>query len=96
MQYLKRLKNLKYDRHIYRQIEPGTFVYIRDYQGPTNTAGYFVLETYENGAIVSSLEGANVKFRHGDGPLERAEEYRPAFRWRKGDFHEYAAARYGH
>ena len=91
MQYLKRLKNLKYDRHIYRQIEPGTFVYIRDYQGPTNTAGYFVLETYENGAIVSSLEGANVKFdtetgrwsapksivRHFDGEKETFTNTQP-------------------
>lgn len=90
-QYLKRLKNLKYDRHIYRQIEPGTFVYIRDYQGPTNTAGYFVLETYENGAIVSSLEGANVKFdtetgrwsapksivRHFDGEKETFTNTQP-------------------
>lgn len=62
MQYLKRMKNMKYDRHIYRQIEPGTFVYIRDFQGQTNAAGYFVLETYEDGAIVSSLEASNVKF----------------------------------
>ncbi len=62
LQYLKRMKNMKYDRHIYRQIEPGTFVYIRDYQGVTNSAAYFALETYENDAIVSSLEGAGVKY----------------------------------
>ena len=90
-QYIKRKQNTKYDRHIYRQIEPGTFVYIRDYQGPTNTAGYFVLETYENGAIVSSLEGANVKFdtetgrwsapksivRHFDGEKETFTNTQP-------------------
>ena len=28
-QYIKRKQNTKYDRHIYRQIEPGIFAYIR-------------------------------------------------------------------
>ena len=30
-QYIKRKQNTKYDRHIYRQIEPGIFAYIRGY-----------------------------------------------------------------
>lgn len=29
MNYIKRIKGIKYDQHIYRQIEPGTFIYIR-------------------------------------------------------------------
>ena len=53
---------MKYDPHIYRQIEPGTFVYIRNFTGNNNQASYFVLETYQNGAIVSSLEAANVTY----------------------------------
>ncbi len=62
--YVKRRSStlVQYDRNIYRQVEPGTFAYIRDFQGQTQQAGFFVLETYENGAIVSSLEAANVKF----------------------------------
>lgn len=62
LNYIKNIKGAKYDPHIYRQIEPGTFAYIRDYTEQTRTAAFFVLETYENGTIVSSLEAANAKF----------------------------------
>lgn len=62
MQYLRSMRNTTYDRHIYRQIEPGTFIYIRDYTDESYSASYFVLETYENGSIVSSLEAANASF----------------------------------
>ena len=60
--YIKKKRNLRYDPHIYRQTEPGTFAYIRDFSGDTNEAAYFVLETFEDGAITSSLEAARVKF----------------------------------
>lgn len=62
MKYLEKQSDAtSYDRHVYRQIEPGTFVYIRDFKD-NNTASYFVLETYEDGSIVSSLEAGNVTF----------------------------------
>lgn len=61
-QYIKRMSRVSYEEHIYRQVEPGTFVYIRGFQGKSNIAAYFVLETYEKGAIVSSLEAGNVTF----------------------------------
>ena len=62
MQYLKRLKNLKYDRHIYRQIEPGIFAYIRGYNDGARQASFFVLERYESGTMTHSLEAADAKF----------------------------------
>lgn len=52
----------QFDRHIYRQIEPGTFVYVRGFSKSTNEADFFVLEHYENGTITSSLEAARVGF----------------------------------
>ena len=35
LNYIKNIKGAKYDPHIYRQIEPGTFAYIRDYTEQT-------------------------------------------------------------
>ena len=51
-----------YEPHIYRQLEPGTFVYIRGFQGQNKVAEYFAIETYDGGNIVSSLEAQNARF----------------------------------
>lgn len=51
-----------YERHIYRQIVPGTFAYIRDFDPMTNTANYFAIESYDGGRVVSSLEAENAVF----------------------------------
>lgn len=51
-----------YEAHIYRQLEPGTFVYIRGFQGQSKTAEYFAIESYAGGSIVSSLEAQNARF----------------------------------
>ena len=61
-QYIKRKQNTQYDQHIYRQIEPGTFVYIRGYRDATHQASFFVLEHYESGSMIRSLEAAETKF----------------------------------
>ena len=61
-QYLKKKKNVQYDRHIYRQTYPGTFAYIRDYSGSSQRAAFLALEKYEGNAIVSTLEASNVGF----------------------------------
>ena len=58
----RRRMNVKYDRHIYRQIEPGQFVYIRGYNEASGGASFFSLEEYDSGTIVRSLEAADVKF----------------------------------
>ena len=61
-EYIPKKQNTRYDRHIYRQIEPGTFAYIRGYNGSSRQASFFVLERYEEGSMVRSLEAADAKF----------------------------------
>ena len=61
-QYIKRRQNVQFDRHIYRQIEPGTFAYIRGYQHKSQRASFFALEEYKDGTMVRVLEAADVKF----------------------------------
>ena len=61
-QHNRRRMNTKYARHIYRQIEPGHFVYIRGYNEASGGASFFSLEQYDGGTIVHSLEASDVKF----------------------------------
>ena len=61
-QYIKRKHNVQFDRHIYRQIEPGVFAYIRGYQSASQHASFFALERYDGGTMVCSLEAADVAF----------------------------------
>ena len=61
-QYIKRKQNTQYDRHIYRQIEPGTFAYIRGYRDASHQASFFVLEEYRDGSLVRSLEASDIRF----------------------------------
>ncbi len=58
--YLKKRQNNQYDRHIYRQVEPGLFLYLRSYASSGNAA-FFVLERYKDGSMVSSLEASSAK-----------------------------------
>ncbi|MDO4758690.1 MAG: LptF/LptG family permease [Rikenellaceae bacterium] len=60
--YNKRRQNVQFDRHIYRQIEPGTFAYVRGYQNNSKRAIFFALEQYEEGSMTRSLEAADVTF----------------------------------
>lgn len=59
--YMKKNRST-YEDHIYRQIEPGTIAYIKGYESKSKTAQYFVLESYDGGNIVSSLEAQSVRF----------------------------------
>ena len=61
-QYIKRKQNTKYDRHIYRQIEPGIFAYIRGYSDGSQQASFLALEEYYSGTMTPALEAADVKF----------------------------------
>ncbi len=61
-QYIKRKQNMRYDRHIYRQIEPGTFAYIRGYNEDAHSASFFALEEYVSGTMTRSLEASDVRF----------------------------------
>lgn len=62
-QYIKRRQRAKrFDRHIYRQIEPGTFAYVRDFNGQNNRAMFFALEHYEGGSMTRSLEASDATY----------------------------------
>ena len=61
-QYFKKKQNQRYDQHIYRQVYPGTFAYIRDYSGNSQRASFLALEQFEGSSIVSSLEASDVRF----------------------------------
>ncbi len=61
-QYIKRRMSAKYDRHIYRQIEPGTFAYIRGYRDGDRRASFFALDHYEGSVLTRSLEASEVTF----------------------------------
>ncbi|MDE5731198.1 MAG: LptF/LptG family permease [Alistipes sp.] len=61
-QYIPKKARFKYDRHIYRQIEPGIFAYVRDYSKESGKATFFALEHYDAGTISASLEAADVTF----------------------------------
>ncbi len=61
-QYLKKGRKVQFEKHIYRQVVPGTFAYIRDYSSIGNNASFLVVESYDSGAIVSSLEASGVRF----------------------------------
>lgn len=57
------IDNSQYDKQIYRQIEPGTFIYVRNFSGgATPRAAYMSIEKYEGSTIVETLEAANVSF----------------------------------
>ena len=60
--YIKRKQNTKFNRHIYRQIEPGIFAYIRGYNDGARQASFFALERYYSGTMTHSLEASDVKF----------------------------------
>ena len=61
-QYVVRNNVKKYDRHIYRQIEPGTFLYLRGFSPKSMHASFLVLEKYENGKMCSTLEASDAVF----------------------------------
>ncbi|MEG2480321.1 MAG: LptF/LptG family permease, partial [Mucinivorans sp.] len=51
-----------YEPYIYRQVGPNTIVFLRYFNRESMTANYFVLESYDGGKIVSSLEAQDAKF----------------------------------
>ena len=66
--YIPRRQRFQYDRHIYRQLEPGTFVYIRGFSKNSQQASFLALEKYDGNRIVATLESSEVKF---DGETKR-------------------------
>ena len=60
--YIRRRQRDQYDRHLYRQIEPGTFAYIRGFSKHSSVASFFALESYDGSTLRGSLEASEVKF----------------------------------
>lgn len=56
--YIHTASSGDYDRHIYRQVEPGVFVYIRGY-AITGRAQFISLERYRDGKLAETLEAAS-------------------------------------
>ena len=56
-----------YDANIYRQIGPGTFIYLRNFSGETQKAAYLAIERYESGKLAETLEAANATFNEVTG-----------------------------
>lgn len=73
-QYFKKMRNVRFEQHIYRQVFPGTFAYIRYYSGTTKQASYLALETYDNNMLTASMEAADVTF-DPESKHWRAEKY---------------------
>ncbi|MEG1611565.1 MAG: LptF/LptG family permease [Alistipes sp.] len=60
--YRKNRQTVQFDQHIYRQIEPGTYVYLRAYSDGDKQAQFFALEHYSHGTITQSLEASDASF----------------------------------
>ncbi len=56
------LKSQQFDDDIFRQIEPGTFVYLRNWSGERNEASFFAIEQYENNRLVEVLEAEPILY----------------------------------
>ncbi len=62
LKYIKTRKADQFDRHIYRQIEPGTFAYVRNYNKTSQSATFFAIEEYDGNSMRRTLEASDVKF----------------------------------
>lgn len=51
-----------YDKYIYRQLDDSTFAFIRDFNPDMKSASYLVVESYDGGRIVSSIEAQDVRY----------------------------------
>lgn len=61
--YVSRSTKLTYEEHIFQQISPGTYVYIRGFDGAKSEARYLAIEKYEGSSVVAMLEtGDRVTF----------------------------------
>ncbi len=64
--YIDTVNNSDFDRHIYRQVEPGVFLYLRGYQY-SGRAAFLSLDKFHEGRIVSSLEASSPKLDTATG-----------------------------
>lgn len=60
--YLRRNQVIIYPEHVYRQIEPGTFAYVRGYRPNIERVPFFALTTFDGPHMVESLDAASASF----------------------------------
>ena len=65
--YLRKNRRQQFEPNIYRQIEPGTFVYVRNFNGSSNRASFMSIERFEGSRIVESLEAADITYNEKNG-----------------------------
>lgn len=65
--YLRKNRHQQFEPNIYRQIEPGTFVYVRNFNGSSNRASFMSIERFEGSKIVESLEAADIRYNEENG-----------------------------
>ncbi|MFR9603444.1 MAG: LptF/LptG family permease [Rikenellaceae bacterium] len=56
-EYIDNKKSTRYDKNIYRQVDPGLFVYLRNFND-NGLAAFLALENYEDGKITATLEAS--------------------------------------
>ena len=66
-EYFKGSQLIDYDQNVYRQIEPGTFVYVRGYSPSLERVPFFAIERYEGSRMVETLNAASASFDEESG-----------------------------
>lgn len=61
-EFSRKGKTGNYEERVYRQVAPNNFASIKGYNSKTLTAEFLVLESYDNGRIVSTLSARDVTF----------------------------------
>ena len=60
--YFKGNQLIDYQEHVYRQLEPGTFAYVRGYSPDLERVPFFAIERYEGSDMVEVLNAASATF----------------------------------
>ena len=60
--YFKKQQLVVYDDHVYRQIEPDTYAYVRGYSPGLERIPFFAIERFEGAELVETLDAANASF----------------------------------
>ena len=60
--YFKKQQLMVYDDHVYRQIEPNTYAYVRGYAPGLESIPFFAIERFDSTELVETLDAANASF----------------------------------
>ena len=60
--YLQSQQSLVYPEHVYRQIEPNTYAYVRGYSPGIEHVPFFAIERFDSTELVETLDAANASF----------------------------------